>query len=444
LNSKVEAPNQATTLDATWAGVVISIIFSSLTLSFFTSTGNGCETNFRIAEAPKKIQSTSVYNPRAGRAEDGILLEISRDTVLDERFWDRLRILKKPLHLSFNRRRPTVDIARKLPTLDCLRHLDVGITCRVDQDALEHIGRTKELWYLDLGRSAELDLTPLRDLHHLTFFRANAQRLTMTELEWLGSQEMLHTLFLGGSTWDDGGLSQISDCRHLGVLYLNNCKLNPADGRALGKLPGLEILKLDRSHLVGDPLQYFGPNSPLASISLHNSNVNDAQLAALQECSSLTWLSLGKTSITDTGIRTIANLSLYSIDISYTEVNGSGFDRWPARGAVSPLAITAFASRLNDKGLAEVIRMRNIVGLDISRTKVTDEGITSLSKLRTLWTLNLEKVPWYEEDVAPIRNSNPGLQIYENRHPMGAPPRRILQEWRKQRKLQMGTVIGAS
>ena len=102
---------------------------------------------------------------------------------------------------------------------------------------------------------------------------------------------------------------------------------------------------------------------------------------------SLQSLDLDKTSVTDVGLKELAELkSLQTLDVSETGVT--------------------------DAGLKELNELKDLQWLDLSRTKVTDAGLMQLKGLKRLKSMYLGDTEVTEAGIKAIEEALPGVKIH--------------------------------
>lgn len=116
-------------------------------------------------------------------------------------------------------------------------------------------------------------------------------------------------------------------------------------------------------------------------------DVTDADLAFLALTPETQNLSLGRTSVTDAGLRHVAGLKhLQWLDVAYTTVGDAGLA--VVKSAAQLNHLIAEHTRITDASLEAIAECRQLEILDLTGTQITDAGLThvqSLTKLRELW-----------------------------------------------------------
>jgi len=116
-------------------------------------------------------------------------------------------------------------------------------------------------------------------------------------------------------------------------------------------------------------------------------NVTDDDLAFLASMPVARNLSLGRTAVTDAGLRHLAgHTQLEWVDVAHTQVGDSGFAHLKAAKNLNHLI--AEYTKITDVALQTIGSLGNLEILDLTGTNVTDAGLVhlaSLTKLKELW-----------------------------------------------------------
>ena len=116
--------------------------------------------------------------------------------------------------------------------------------------------------------------------------------------------------------------------------------------------------------------------------------VQDADLQALRRTAPLRNLSLGRTSVTDAGLESLATLDLRHLewlDLSYTKTSDAGIEHLRQASGLRQLNLES--TRVTDRALATLGCWPRLEELDLSHTAITDAGLSSLEPLKRLKVL---------------------------------------------------------
>ena len=171
----------------------------------------------------------------------------------------------------------------------------------------------------------------------------------------------LEALSLYGTDLSDAVIPTINRLRRLKTLNLGFTNVSDKGLSALS-LPQLESLILDGT-LVEDIARSFPIFAGLHSLGLRHIPLNRRDLTRIQKESELRRIWLGDTGIDDANVQQLSEFNLLEVDLSGT--------------------------RVTDIGLSYISRSRNLESLLLDRTKVSDVGLNKLGKLSRLRILSL-------------------------------------------------------
>jgi len=167
----------------------------------------------------------------------------------------------------------------------------------------------------------------------------------------------------------------------------------------------------------------------LSSPAMHDSDLRILSAGPLPR---LTRLGIWDTSISDEGLRNLAGLSrLESLDISETVIDGSGLRyltcerlkslrlrRCKNFGLSGAKELARFlelqdlwldGTSIDDDCLVELLPLQRVVMLELSRTRVSDRGVESLAKLKSLRCLGTLNTAMTEEGMEWLHAQLPEL-----------------------------------
>ena len=167
----------------------------------------------------------------------------------------------------------------------------------------------------------------------------------------------------------------------------------------LRKLPPLESLDLSGSTVTADGIKELRDLNQLQSLTLQTGRDGDALCEAITALKSLTSLDLSDSGVTDDGLAKLASLpNLKNLTLRNSpEIHGRGFkafidgktletvdltDSRPTAAGLRYLSQIPSLTRLNlqgtrvgDSGLMQLAGHKKLMGIDLSRTYVTDDGV---------------------------------------------------------------------
>jgi hypothetical protein len=199
----------------------------------------------------------------------------------------------------------------------------------------------------------------------------------------------LHGLNLCGTEVTDYGLKDIAQIEELHYLNLSETNVTDRGIEALRPLKELNDLQLAATHITDRSLdELVTYHQPIWKLILINTNVTDAGLKALSNLANLSFLSLDGTSVSATGLKALGRhkkmrtLSLLNCKITDADV-ACVVDACPA------------------------LKM-----IDLSRTRITEQSLEYLCKLKALRTLVLDRDHGISDQaLAAFRTKRPDCHV---------------------------------
>jgi hypothetical protein len=191
--------------------------------------------------------------------------------------------------------------------------------------------------------------------------------------------------------------------------------------RCLENLKGFPKLRLISLHTdnPNEELDYIGDLDKLETLEIHNTELNNDGLAAIQGMARLKRLSLNTNyNVTDAGMEHLAALkSLEDLDLSDTHVRGTGLS-W-LKGLKNLKKLNLSGNRFGDAQIRYVTVFSNLEELDLSATLVTSDSLAQLSVLTRLKLLDVSSTVGTQAGADELKKSLPNLKII-----LPQPPRR--------------------
>jgi internalin A len=190
----------------------------------------------------------------------------------------------------------------------------------------------------------------LANFKHLTTLSFDATKITNESLKEIAVHKNLTYLDLSSTLVDDEGMKEISKLKNLTQLVMIGPRVTDEGIREIGKLANLTHLDI-----------YGAPVSPEAF----------KELAGLKK---LRYLNIDEQKLTDRTLQVLheANL-LHALGKASKEYYGE--PRW---AHVVGLDLTN--TPVTDEGLKVIANYKDLIWLSLTRTKVTDEGVMELQK----------------------------------------------------------------
>lgn len=195
----------------------------------------------------------------------------------------------------------------------------------------------------------------------------------------------------GVSKLEPGDLEKILAARELEVLQLQDAAaIDGAACRALAAMPKLKILSLQNAVVTDDQIAGLAGLRRLTGLNLASTAVTDAGLARLAPLGSLQHLDVSNTAITAGGLSALpAPARLRTIKIGSRKVPAGDLARWLISHARA-LESLWLAGPLSSGDLAGIEQLMRLSGIGLSRTVVTADMITAVSRVSRLKRLTLE------------------------------------------------------
>jgi dihydroorotase/N-acyl-D-amino-acid deacylase len=181
-------------------------------------------------------------------------------------------------------------------------------------------------------------------------------------------------------------------------IDLARTPVSDAQLHALATLESLEKLSLSTTQVGDVGAQLLAKLTSLRDMDLSNTMVTDKAIAQFGNLKSLTRLALNNSQVHGSGFAALAGLSVGVVELSGAPVNDEGLRSVSALKSLRELRLSS--TDITDEGLAAFSAMTSLTSLDLSSTDIGDAGLAQLKRLTGLTRLNL----------AYSRVTNKGLQ----------------------------------
>jgi internalin A len=193
------------------------------------------------------------------------------------------------------------------------------------------------------------------------------------------AQQAADTLVRQGAailTKSDSGGAKVVEVKLMGKKFDNGVL------EQLQFFPDLETLRCLNTRLDDAFVKQLDRFSRLRVLGFFNAAITDAGLAALASSKAggeLRQLLLGRTKITDLGLKSIARLPrLYLLELSGTRVTDAGISEL---AQLAPLKVLRFrGTAVSDKGIAQLGQLNKLMLLSVGGSQVTSAGVAELRK----------------------------------------------------------------
>jgi len=241
---------------------------------------------------------------------------------------------------------------------------------------------------VELRLSGPITITPaglevLKNCKTLTRLDLASKSVTDEHLKVVGGWSQLRELYLHDGGFTDSGLQYIGDLVDLQTLYLSRTKITDAGLEHLNLLVALQLLAMDECpKITGSGLASLKGLTNLKMLSLRESGFASDGVKPLIQLKSVQALALNKCpGVTDDTVKEIVSmpnlqhLELMNADITDKSLPGI----WAS--TVQNLFLDG-CNRITDAGLKG---HRAMIGLSLSRTAITDNGVRLLQPVLCLW-----------------------------------------------------------
>lgn len=216
-------------------------------------------------------------------------------------------------------------------------------------------------------------------------------------------------LSLDCSPVTDEGMKELAGLKCMQELSLRFTKVTGEGFKELSKL-NLQCVDMTHTKVSERGLMALGALSSLERLSLAEAELPKANLKVLAKSKRLESLNLERSSVTDEQLKGLADLAtLQSLNVASTNVTGEGLQHLPSN--LQSLNVSIFGGRKDMKPISSEIRLEGLAGLlnlrdlrldgravtnadlkrlvvlkklleklDLSRTKVTEEGVADLKR----------------------------------------------------------------
>lgn len=235
--------------------------------------------------------------------------------------------------------------------------------------------------------------------------------ITTAQLGHFGEFRSLESLDLTGVDVGGEGVYKPGRPRSLRALRLYETEVIDASLACLAPLSKLKSLDLSNTTITDAGLCHLAALRSLQGLGLAGTEISDDGVRHLSALTSLRWLNLRKTKISDAGL---AALYLPRLERLYLDRNHIGDDGIVHLARMSHLyCLTVSETRVTDNGLKMLRRFDSLEDVSLSRCPISDAGLPSLGKVRTLCKASIEEAGTVTaEAVERLKAIRPGLRAY--------------------------------
>jgi Leucine-rich repeat (LRR) protein len=186
-----------------------------------------------------------------------------------------------------------------------------------------------------------------------------------------------------------------------------------AFARSLKNNTAVKILHLENNQITDDVIEIIAENSHIEAIYLNNNQITAKAVLALSKMKSLKILSLNGNSIGQEGFQTLANSSIEVVHVRSTGITASGLNALIANTHIKAIFagnslidcvqlnvslieaashlefLELSACQLSNSDLHIILKLPNLLGLDVSVNHLTDPCIKELTTHPSLKVLSV-------------------------------------------------------
>ncbi len=203
-----------------------------------------------------------------------------------------------------------------------------------------------------------------------------------------GNKELTYVNFEGVNDLTDGVLPHIAASKKITMLSITYA-------------PGLTGKGLDKLACL----------PALTNVDFMGARLGDEGLKALTACKSLAFLRIDKSTFTDAGLVSLVALpALHNLSIlNCPGITDQGFSA--LRGSKSLTDLRADGTAFGDSAAAAVADLKNIINLSLKNTQLTDAGLARLTVLTKLGDLQVSDTKVTEEGIAAFQKALPKCRV---------------------------------
>lgn len=288
------------------------------------------------------------------------------------------------------------DVMIHLAGLPAVRSLLLNDTDVTDA-GMQAIGKLETLTNLDLRGCAITNqgvssLAGLSNLKALRFSgKSGKTDITDESMPSIGKLTKLKVLALDFLKFAAGaeGLSHLNQLTQLQELYAANTLINDDSLEVIARsFPTLKKLRAAASQVSDDGLAQIAKMSQLEELDVsENSQITDEGLVHLASMKQLKKLNLWRVQITDAGVEQLAGLT----NLEWLNLDNVAY--------------------LSDAGLVHLKGMQNLKFLHLGSTMITDDGLVHLEPLTSLDDLKVTRTGVTEEGVTALKKTLSDTEI---------------------------------
>jgi serine/threonine protein kinase len=289
------------------------------------------------------------------------------------------------------------ELAKKDPTYENLRKLprdtqsfDLSHT-RVTDGALLALTNLPNLRSLDLSNTkiSDLAVEAISKLPSLTKLCLHTTTLSSKALAKLAAIPDLETLDLSNTNTDDNTLKSISKLKNISELNISDTKISNRGLSYLQNSKTLKALSLSGCNIDNEGLSYLD-HLQLVTLDLWQTRATAGGIKAIENCKSLIQLRISEMNLSSDDLHAIAGFSQLRELQLFNIRNLKDDDLKYLVGIKSLIKLVIEDCPIGDGGAPYLAQMKQLRGLGLSVTKITDLTLSRIEGLQNLTELWLE------------------------------------------------------
>jgi Leucine-rich repeat (LRR) protein len=213
------------------------------------------------------------------------------------------------------------------------------------------------------------DLKNFASLKNLKVIAIDKQPITSAGLAEVPSPDKVVEFYAGSTKLDDSAAATIEKMKALKKLRLSGTSIGDAMMSAISKLTELEELDISGCRsLSTESIATIVELPKLSKLNLYDTPADDGVAGDLARVSSLLWLNLDKSGITDAGVPSLVGLK----KIQFLHLGSTS---------------------ITDEAADSLSKMNSLKELIVTRTKMTQAGVDRISSSLSDCKIQLEYIP---------------------------------------------------
>lgn len=251
---------------------------------------------------------------------------------------------------------------------------------RIDKNQKEIDFSSVNITHQQLEKLSELPLESLR---------LRGQELTDETVRHVSKIKTLKSLYCRNTLLTNKGMAELGKLSNLEILRIG-CPLVSADGLSgLGKLKKLNSLQFDGDRLRDDASLYLSALPALTTLGIGSANFSDEGVANLKKLPNLQVLTVRSRLVTDHALSCLKDFkSLYVANFAQCGFSPNCCVKLHPGKKMYGLSING--QRYLSTESAKALSKTNLTTLNLMNTRISDDSLIEIGKMKRLTSLNLE------------------------------------------------------